>query len=175
MHPYLRATLVDGLREAYERNIRTKDILGLAFVRIFEIGTVWQKGEEKILLGIADEIGVREEPLEIKGGNEYEDLPTSQAERYQPFSKYPFIVRDIAMWVPTGTDSFTEVIRVFSEYSQSLLRHVDLFDQFEKNGRTSYAFHLVFQSFEKTLTDAEVNAIMQKISEAVTAKGFEVR
>ncbi len=175
VRPYLRATLVDGLREAYEKNMRNKDLLGLKEVRIFEVGTVWQKGNEVSVLGIADEHGVREEPLEVRTATEYQDLPMSEAVRYQPFSKYPFIVRDIAMWVPQNSESFTEVVTIFGDHSQGLLRHVDLFDQFQKGDRISYAFHLVFQSFEKTLTDTEVNAIMEHIYAAVKEKGWEVR
>jgi len=33
----------------------------------------------------------------------------------------------------------------------------------------------VFESPSKTLTDDEVNAIMQKITSALSAKGYEVR
>ena len=44
VRPYLRATLVDGLRDAYERNIRNKDLLGLKQVRLFEIGTSGKRG-----------------------------------------------------------------------------------------------------------------------------------
>ena len=175
VRPYLRSTLVDGLKEAYERNDRTKALLGLPTVQIFEIGTVWRKGLELTMLGIADKEGVRESPLEAKHAGAYEDLPTSQAQRYQPFSKYPFIVRDIAMWVPRSDQSFTEVLHVFSEHARGLLRHVDLFDQFQKGERVSYAFHLVFQSFDRTLTDAEVNVVMETISKSVADKGFEVR
>jgi len=175
VRPYLRATLVDGLRDAYERNSRNKDLLGLKEVHLFEIGTVWQRGNELMMLGIADGKGIREEPLEIKTADQYEILPTSETTRYQPFSKYPFIVRDIAMWAPQKSESFTDIVTTFGEYSQGLLQHVDLFDQFQKGDRVSYAFHLVFQSFDRTLTDAEVNEIMQKIYEAVMAKGFEVR
>jgi phenylalanyl-tRNA synthetase beta subunit len=175
VRPYLRSTLVDGLNDSYARNDRTKEILGLQEVKLFEIGTVWQKGNEVTMLGIAGKTGAREHPLEILSADTYEDLPTSQTERYQPFSRYPFIVRDIAMWVPKNEKSFGDVITIFGDHSEGLLRHVDLFDQFEKNGRVSYAFHLVFQSFDRTLTDVEVNAIMKTITDRVTAKGFEVR
>jgi len=38
------------------------------------------------------------------------------------------------------------------------------------------AFHLIFQSPEKTLTDGEINAVMEKIFEAVEANpDWEVR
>ena len=52
---------------------------------------------------------------------------------------------------------------------------VTLFDKYEKDGKSSFAYHLVFQSYEKTLTAPEVDAVMQTISSAVSAKGFEVR
>jgi phenylalanyl-tRNA synthetase beta chain len=50
-----------------------------------------------------------------------------------------------------------------------------LFDEFTKDGRVSYAFRLVFQSYEKTLTDAEVNTIMDRITAAVSERRWEVR
>ena len=49
------------------------------------------------------------------------------------------------------------------------------FDYFEKEGKVSYAFRLVFQSMERTLTDEEVSAVMQKITAMLLAKGYEVR
>jgi phenylalanyl-tRNA synthetase beta subunit len=51
----------------------------------------------------------------------------------------------------------------------------DLFDQFSKDGKTSYAFHMVFQSMDRTLTDIEVGDVMQKVENALRAKGYEVR
>lgn len=175
--PYLRTTLVDGLREAYELNVRSRDLLGLKEIEIFEIGTVWNGGKEVIMLGTADSTGVREEPLRISGDtiSRYEELPTSTTERYEPFSKYPFIVRDISMWMPEDPGGVSKVLAIFANEAGMLLRHVNLFDQFKKDGRASYAFRLVLQSFEKTLTDEEANAVMQHIYAAVKASGWEVR
>ena len=175
--PYLRTTLVDGLREAHERNVRNKDLLGLKEIKIFEIGTVWNDGKEMMMLGTAEPAGVREEPLLPSGDtiSRYEELPTSTTERYEPFSKYPFIVRDIAMWMPEDPDGVSKALAIFANEAGMLLRHVHLFDQFKKDGRASYAFRLVLQSFEKTLTDEEANAVMQHIYAAVKASGWEVR
>ena len=55
-----------------------------------------------------------------------------------------------------------------------LVRH-SLFDTFKKDGRISYAFRLIFQSMEKTLTDTEINAIMEKIGSDIKVAGWEVR
>jgi phenylalanyl-tRNA synthetase beta subunit len=53
--------------------------------------------------------------------------------------------------------------------------HAFQFDQFTKEGRTSAAFRLIFQSFEKTLTEAEVQPVMEAITSSLTQKGFEIR
>ncbi|HEY4526489.1 hypothetical protein A2765_06605 [Candidatus Kaiserbacteria bacterium RIFCSPHIGHO2_01_FULL_56_24] len=192
--PYLRTTLIDGLTDALERNRRIKDILGLNDVKLFEIGVVWKDGKparpgdpgrsggEITMLGIADEKGVREEPLIARQEEtSYADLPLSNAERYQPFSKYPFIVRDIAMWVPfdsaEGKSAATpeEVHDMIRKNAGELLVRSHLFDQFEKGEKTSLAFRLVFQSFDRTLTDFDANERVGSISEALKSKGFEIR
>lgn len=175
VRPYLRANLTDGLRDAYERNMRIKELLGLTEVKLFEIGVVWKGGKEVWMVGTADKRGVREESLAVSAKDSPAELPISRAQKYTPFSKYPFIARDIAMWIPESTTAFSDAVAVFAEYNKGLLRHVDLFDQYKKDARVSYAFHLVFQSFEKTLTDEEVNAIMSEIYTAVKEKGWEVR
>ena len=51
-----------------------------------------------------------------------------------------------------------------------VIRGPELFDQFKKDGKTSYAFRLVFQSYDRTLTDAEINEIMTKITNKIKEK-----
>ena len=93
---------------------------------------------------------------------------------YKSFSLYPFITRDIALWAPFGTDEeFTESI--IKDNAGELLVRLDQFDTFEKEGRVSYAFRLIFQSMERTLTDDEVNAIMDRISTSLSKADYEVR
>ena len=172
--PFLRTSLVSGLTEAYERNMRIKDMLGLSEVKIFEIGIVWKGGKEIIMLGIANKEGVRESPLLPQAENAYENFPLSSTERYQTFSRYPAIIRDIALWVSAHTKP-EDVEKILRENAGELLVRSEKFDEFKKGERTSYAFRLVFQSFERTLTEVEVNAVMEKVAEALKAKGFEVR
>ncbi|PIR83772.1 hypothetical protein COU18_03820 [Candidatus Kaiserbacteria bacterium CG10_big_fil_rev_8_21_14_0_10_51_14] len=174
--PYLRATLVDGLKEAYEKNNRNKDLLGLTEVKIFEIGTVWGKKDEKILIGTADSQGIQEKPLESASASAYENLPVSTTERYQSFSRYPSIVRDIAIWVPNGTEP-VEVLKIVQQHAGDLLVRSEKFDEYknEKTGKTSYAFRLIFQSFDRTLTDEDANQRMESVYAGVEEKGWEVR
>lgn len=94
---------------------------------------------------------------------------------YSAISPYPFMLRDIAVWMPSDSlpEELHEIVRI---HSGELLKRFDVFDEFEKEGRTSYAFHLVFQSMEETLTDVVVGEIMAKIEADIAAKeGWEVR
>lgn len=93
---------------------------------------------------------------------------------YKPLSKYPFVARDISLFVPEGILS-EKVETVLREHAGELLAHSTLFDRFEKDGKTSYAFRLVFQSYEKTLSDEEVNDIMDDIYRAAAKEQWEVR
>jgi phenylalanyl-tRNA synthetase beta subunit len=97
---------------------------------------------------------------------------------YKPVSAYPFITRDIAMWVP-DTVTWESVYALCAEVRNPLVARVDLFDTFSKEidgiKKTSYAFRLVFQSYEKTLTDDEVNKDMEVYYSLFKEKGFEIR
>jgi phenylalanyl-tRNA synthetase beta subunit len=104
----------------------------------------------------------------------YESLPEETLKTYQPFSLYPFVLRDIALWVPEAVME-SKIIELIKQQGGDLLVRVDLFDTFKKDGKISYAFHLVFQSKEKTLTDAEVGGIMDRITSTLKKEGGEVR
>lgn len=94
--------------------------------------------------------------------------------KYKPFSVYPFMVRDIAVFV-SETVSSEEVLGIITDNATTLLVRHTLFDTFQKDGKISYAFRLIFQSYDRTLTDEEINEIMAKISSKMVEKGFEVR
>lgn len=102
---------------------------------------------------------------------------------YKKISSYPFVLRDIAVFVPPSV-SERDISSIIKNHAGNLLvREPKLFDRFEKKNKEtgviekiSYAFSLVFQSEEKTLSDAEVNTFMQNITTALNAKsGWQVR
>lgn len=182
VRPYLRSSLVPGLTEALTKNKSHKDLLALTEVKLFEIGVVWKDGKEATMLGTASEKGgVKEELLTSAMAEAYQEFPVSSAERYETFSKYPYIVRDIAMWIPKDSKLPTgqapeDFVRDFiQQEAGELAVRAGLFDRFEKGDKTSLAFRVVFQSFERTLTEEEANAAMEKVYAAVKAKGFEIR
>jgi len=111
---------------------------------------------------------------EPKSYNALSEVPASRVV-YTPIIPYPFITRDIAVWMPESADP-SALEGIINTYGTELLRRVTLFDSFTKDGRTSYAYRLVFQASNRTLIDDEVNAIMNTIySHAATQTGWEVR
>lgn len=174
--PFLRSSLLSGLSDALAKNIPNKDLLGLKEVQLFEIGPVWKDGKELTMLGTISEKGKAEEKeLQPIAAERYDiSYQPSTTEKYQPFSKYPYIVRDIALWTPAGTDA-DEVRNLIQKEAGELAQAVRLFDRFEKGERVSLAFRVVFQSFERTLTEAEANAAMERAAAALKEKGFEIR
>ncbi len=138
--------------------------------KLFEIGTTFTKEGERLAFTTSESVS---NLLDMK--NEPDYVPARyELGAYKPFSIYPFITRDIALWTLAGTKS-AEVMNTIRENASELLVRLDQFDTFEKEGKVSYAFRLVFQSDERTLTDDEANTIMGNISIAITAKGYEVR
>ncbi len=202
---YLRVSLADGLTNALAFNSSLLPLLGskkFSDVYLFEIGTVFSKEGEHCEIGIIAEkekdvdrlCAVTAEALGVdiawkKSGSiaiasltdaieglstpdSYGDLPRLPNMTFAPISIYPFILRDIAVWVTGEKDELEKIIR---DHSRELLKRMDLFDTFTKEGRTSYAYHIVFQSNEKTLSDVEVSEIMKKIEDEIRGKGWEVR
>jgi len=102
------------------------------------------------------------------------DFAEVKEKKFEPISPYPFVLRDIAVWVPKGTDSI-DIFESIQKEAGELLANHSLFDTFEKNGKVSYAFHLVFQHSGKTLSDDEVNKVMEKVTAALSERGWEVR
>jgi phenylalanyl-tRNA synthetase beta chain len=106
------------------------------------------------------------------------DQPT---EMFKPLSPYPFVTRDIAVFVPEEKDQDALEKILVDGAGELLVRDPRLFDVFKKENEDgtsliSYAYKLVFQSHEKTLTDDEVNAVMDGIyTEISTRDGWEVR
>jgi phenylalanyl-tRNA synthetase beta subunit len=97
---------------------------------------------------------------------------------YKTVSPYPFIARDIAMWVPASV-TWEHVLSLCHQVRNPLVVRVDLFDTFSKTiegvAKTSYAFRLVFQSNDKTLTDEEVYPHMEEYYALFRSNGYEIR
>ncbi len=178
--PALRTSLENNLNDALTR---AKNYAPLMLApnqkpKLFEVGTVFPKEGEFVELRTVPSVASAEEGdlTKIKLEEYGKDYEPKRYElgAYKPFSVYPFIVRDIALWVPDGIDD-GHTMSIIRGNAGGMPVRLDQFDRFEKEGKVSLAFRLVFQSMERTLTDEEVNGIMEKISAALHAANFEVR
>lgn len=104
----------------------------------------------------------------------YDQVEIAREISYKPFSVYPAMSRDIALWASEGVAP-EEVEEVLNAEAGDLRVRTTLVDVFTKEGRTSYAFRLVFQSHEKTLTDEQMNTIMERVYASVRAHNWEPR
>ncbi len=113
---------------------------------------------------------------------EYERLNQNVIDKdikYKSFSLMPFIVRDIACWTNKIQDSRyktqEKLQNLIKENVSNLCVSINLFDVFEKDEKISFAFRLIYQDKERTLTDEEVNIEAEKVYNALKTEGFEIR
>jgi len=155
-----------------KREERTQQVLGeIRNALMEELGESLPEATNEVLEFNLDEL--TESLPELDAYDEASLVCTGTA--YVAASQYPFVLRDIAVWVPGGTGA-SEVKEIVTKHAGELLKRNDLFDEFGKDGRVSYAFHLVFQSNEETLTDQKVGVIMTAIeAEIEDKKDWEIR
>ncbi len=129
------------------------------------------------IVGGVAEIDFQKIISETKLKPDLKNLPKSETKKidYKPISPYPFAIRDVAVFVPKET-SKSQIKTIIEKHLTSIVHSFSLFDVFEKEDKTSYAWRLVFQSQEKTLTDEEINSVMDSIYEDLKSqKDFEIR
>ena len=99
--------------------------------------------------------------------------------KFKEISKFPNVKKDIAFVVDKSLTS-KEVEKAIKNGGGSLLTDIEIFDVYTGVGigldKKSMAYSLTFSDNKKTLTDDEVNALMNKIIDTVSKKcGAELR
>jgi phenylalanyl-tRNA synthetase beta chain len=201
---FLRSSLQSGLEKSLDFNSKNRDLLGVAEVKLFELGHVFTKEREFLALGLAaekkesvaqareliaaglgisfpeDDMNVWEIDLDtvldgLAADIEYRAFTSGSVLSFQPFSSYPPVLRDIAVWVPEAVAKL-ELEQFIKEQAGNLLVQTRQFDEYHKDDRVSYAFRLAFQSPERTLSDAEVGEVMDRVTAAINKQeGWSVR
>jgi len=152
--------ILDDVLQVVKNILKTDPVKNLSF----------PAGDNRILFNFT--VALENLQLETDTYTTHEKTPDVT---YKPFSNYPYLTRDIAFWTPAGT-SAADAEKVVNENAGELKQRVDpLGEPFERDGRVSYGFRIVFQSYEKTLDGTEADALMQTVSDAVRACGWEVR
>lgn len=167
---FTKSTEVRKLSFAIDDGIKKSNFVDEAKSIVTEI-------EKTLGVSVADNFIVSEKPCVVEldfdaliaglpepSGDDSESIQTSlPVVNYRNVSPYPFALRDIAVFVESGVAE-GEVLGIIKKEAGELLVRIDLFDRFEKDGKISYAFHLVFLSEEKTLSDVELDEIMNRVT-----------
>jgi phenylalanyl-tRNA synthetase beta chain len=99
-------------------------------------------------------------------------IPEKKTVIYKPFSKFPPSVRDLSVIVNEVINSQDIIEQI--KNMDSLIVNAELFDEYRgkgiPEGKKSLAFHITYQSFDRTLTDEEVNEIHQKVIDILKEK-----
>ena len=99
--------------------------------------------------------------------------------KFKEISKYPTISKDLAMLIDKNI-SADEIAKTIKKAAGSLLTNTEVFDIYEganiPEGKRSIAYSLLFGANDRTLTDEEVNSVMEKLIETIQNKlGAELR
>ncbi|HCP08481.1 MAG TPA: phenylalanine--tRNA ligase subunit beta [Candidatus Moranbacteria bacterium] len=93
---------------------------------------------------------------------------------YKAIRKFPTSTRDLSM-IAAEKIKVSDIQKNIKKAGEKLILDVQLFDVFEKDGKTSFAFHIEFGA-DRTLESKEVDETMQKIISALESNlKLEVR
>ena len=98
--------------------------------------------------------------------------------KYEGIAKFPSVTRDLALVVDKGV-FVGEIEKVIKKCGGKMLESYKLFDVYEGEqvapGKKSVAYSLVFRDKTKTLTDADVNPVVEKLLAELSKMGIEIR
>jgi len=99
-----------------------------------------------------------------------------RAKTFKAYSAFPASDRDIAFFAPVQVP-VADLKRLMQKTGGPLLESVTLFDDYRGEtvpaGQRSLAFRLVYRAMDRTLTDADIEPIHQKVRDALE-KQFQV-
>ncbi|EMY3584806.1 phenylalanine--tRNA ligase subunit beta [Flavobacterium psychrophilum] len=88
--------------------------------------------------------------------------------KFTEISKYPEVRRDLALLIDNEIQ-FVQLFDIAKKTEKNLLKNINLFDVYEgKNlpeGKKSYAISFILQDNAKTLTDAQIDKVMSKLTQ----------
>lgn len=180
---YTLKGIVAGIMERLGIEVKLNDQSGAAFSgglsytwnkrTIAELGTV-----SKALLKHCD---VKQEVMyaAINWDIVIEAVKKSKTIMYTEVPKFPEVRRDLALLIDNSV-KFEQLEQLAYQAEKGLLRSVNLFDVYEGDklpaGKKSYALSFTLQDENATLTDKQIESIMEKLMKTYREKaGAEIR
>lgn len=95
----------------------------------------------------------------------------------QPYSQYLPRSNDISFWLPAGTDfSSNDFYDIVRSVGGDAIVKVSLVDVFSTGKRTSHCYTVMYQMFDRAITQADVTDIHSRIAAAsVETLGVTIR
>lgn len=94
-------------------------------------------------------------------------------EKYRPISRYPSVKRDLAI-VVDETVYTGDIQHLIRKNGEDMLTRIDIFDLYQgeqvPNGKKSVAVSLTFTSHEHTLTDTDIDSVVDGIVRSLKTK-----
>lgn len=92
---------------------------------------------------------------------------------FTPLRKFPEVQRDLSLLIDKQI-SYDEIYRVIAQTDKRLIKQVSLFDVFEDEtlgkDKKSYAVRLILQDERKTLSEKEINKLVNKVIRNLSEK-----
>lgn len=99
-------------------------------------------------------------------------IPSKEA-KYRELPKFPEVRRDLALLISKEI-TFGQIEELALQTERKILRRVGLFDVYEGDkiaaDKKSYAVSFILQDEQKTLTDKDIEKVMERLSRAFTEK-----
>jgi len=99
-----------------------------------------------------------------------------QITKFEPYSKYPPVFKDIAFWIPEDfvENDFFELARGIAG---DIVERMEMVDEFTnpKKGKTSKCYRITYRSMDRSLTNEEVDALQDELRVKAEELGVEVR
>ncbi len=97
----------------------------------------------------------------------------SNKKQFKPFSLYPVVKRDVSFWIDKKI-AYETIIKVIEQAKPQFLVDIKLADIYDGNKygeeKINYAFSIIFQNHEATLTEEQVNIDFKKIVATLESK-----
>ena len=169
---YLKGIVMSILERIGVTNLKTSPVKS----DLFSEGIAFSLGKNKLVeFGVINkrvlkEFGIKQEVLfadfDWKSLNE---ISGKKKIKVSSLLKFPSVKRDLALLIDEKV-TFKEIYNLSFQVERNLLKDVGLFDVYQGDklpeGKKSYAVSFVLQDSKKTLKDAQIDKIMQKLQQS---------
>jgi phenylalanyl-tRNA synthetase alpha chain len=104
--------------------------------------------------------------------------------KFKPYSNYPICYKDVAFWIKDTNEmqdgiweKYNDMCERIREIGKDLIESIELLDVFQhpKTNKVSNCYRISYRSYDRNLTNEEINVIQDKIRKILVGFGVELR